>query len=235
MTIYIDPRIGSRDLADPLRERGLSVEETPLNYGDVAWAAADGSMVGLERKRMGDLLSCIVDDRFAGHQLPGLLTNYSVVFLLVEGLYRCGETGDLEVWAGGWKRPLGPKRHWPWRAVEHYLLTMEQKAGVCIRKTGSRYETIATVHALYSWFQETDHKSHLAFDRVRNQGFSFGKVPPVRRVAKEIPGIDWGRSAEVVKHFKTVQDMAGASEKDWTRIKGIGKKLAAAAYNFFRS
>ena len=41
--------------------------------------------VGIEYKRMGDALACMVGGRFTGHQLPGLRQSYQQYWLLVEG------------------------------------------------------------------------------------------------------------------------------------------------------
>jgi DNA integrity scanning protein DisA with diadenylate cyclase activity len=48
----------------------------------------------------------------------------------------------------------------------------------------------------------------------------------VRRVAAELPLIGWDRSSDVAMTFPSVLAMVLADEKDWQKIKGIGKTIA---------
>lgn len=48
------------------------------------------------------------------------------------------------------------------------------------------------------------------------------------RMAAQLPGVD-RRAQAVAGHFRTVRDMANATEKEWEEVPGIGKKTAEAA------
>ena len=51
----------------------------------------------------------------------------------------------------------------------------------------------------------------------------------VRRVAAQLEGIGWEKSAAVATRFATVLDMVVATEKEWQAVPGVGKTLAARA------
>ena len=72
--ILIDPREGSKDLL-PLMPLGLA-HLSALPYTDACWnglgPGGAAVIVGVERKRVGDMLACLKDGRFVGHQLPGM-------------------------------------------------------------------------------------------------------------------------------------------------------------------
>ncbi len=242
--ILVDPRVGSKDLEVPLRERGLPVQLQQMDYGDVAWVGQGAThpiTVGVERKRLSDLLSCITDGRYTGHQLPGLVANYEINYLIVEGMYRCADNGHFHVWQGkakGWAPVPWGKKWWMWNQVEHWLQTMEAKCGIVVKKTSGKTETLATIHSLYSWWQTPweNHTAHLAFDRPRfnGTGINFTTPSPARLIAKEIPMIGWERSAAVARRFPTGIEMASAPVHQWEEIDGIGPKIAQGAYDFFR-
>ena len=61
-----------------------------MDYGD-AMVTGNGPCgqvdIGIERKRIGDLVNSITTGRLSGHQLPGLLAQYYKVYIIVEGMY----------------------------------------------------------------------------------------------------------------------------------------------------
>ena len=56
----------------------------------------------------------------------------------------------------------------------------------------------------------------------------------MRMVAKELPGIGWGRSQDVDKAFRSVREMVAADEKTWLGIPGIGKGIAGKVVRALR-
>ena len=72
---------------------------TRLDSGDVAFEAHDGTMVGIELKRVTDAVSCMFSSRLADGQLPAMSEQYGVRYLIVEGLYRSKpDSGVLQTW-----------------------------------------------------------------------------------------------------------------------------------------
>jgi ERCC4-type nuclease len=248
--VVVDDRIGSRDLIEPLKALGVPCELSRLEFGDVMFlgvgASGEPVPIAVEVKTLNDLLSCVVSGRFLGHQLPGLLRDYDHVWLVVEGVYRANPAdGALETRRGRDWHPVGHGRQrWMFRSLDKWLTKLEVRAGVKIRRTGSRDETARTISALYNWWQESDDHTLDDLDRstqlalatkVANEGGGsgawLGEKPKaagiVRRIAAELPGIGVEKSGMVAGEFGTVQEMVLAPEPVWRSLPGIGKTLAS--------
>jgi ERCC4-type nuclease len=213
---------------------GYSVELCPLDYADCAFVGNGPNGVpvgvGIELKKLKDMLSCITTGRFSGHQLPGLVQNYDEVWLIVEGIYRPSpKDGVLETLYGrSWETVRLGARAWMYRDFESFLTTMEVKGGIRIRRTTSRDETARVVGALYSWWCNSDydeHRAHLTFNRARDQALL---APPSLKheIAACLPGLGYMKGGAAAGHFDSVQAMILADEKEWMKVPGIGKGLA---------
>src|ERR1035437_3942143 len=97
--ILVDRRVGSNDLLAPLKAAGFDAQLVELAFGDIAFEGKglNGTPlnVGVELKRLGDLVSSLRTGRLAGHQLPGLLRTYDYAWLLVEGQWRANAAGQV--------------------------------------------------------------------------------------------------------------------------------------------
>ena len=244
MCITIDPRAGSAQLEPLLRRRGVPVELGRLEFGDVAFCGTGPRGVPLtvtaEVKVLGDLLACIQDSRFSGHQLPGMLQTYDEVWLLVIGIFRArARDGVLEYQVqrgkseGYWKDAShGRRRSFLWHDLQMWLHTLTHKAGVRVAIVDD-YEMAANwVQVLHSWWTRgwDEHESHLAvYDSMRGELFDRALLvrPSISRmIAAQLPNVGRTRSAAVAARFKSVADMVSASETDWASIDGIGKLSA---------
>lgn len=233
--ILVDSRIGSNDLVQVFRPWGIEAELTTLDYADCAFVGSGPNdtpvQVGIEIKRLNDLLQCITSGRLSGHQLPGLAAQYDHIWLVIEGVYRPSpRDGELEVprGRGVWDAVRLGARHYMYRDVEHYLTTLEMRGGVHLRHTRDRDETARVVAALYSWWTNKEwdeHRAHLAIDTARDTALLV-RPSLVRRVAAELPGIGLEKSGQVSAKFKTVRDLANADEHAWREIPGVGKVLS---------
>lgn len=232
--IYLDNRIGSGDLEIYFRQWHIPHQLTRLDYADVAFVGKgpDGVPfpVGIEIKKVGDVLNCITSGRFAGHQLPGLLEDYARVWLIVEGIYSADSDGLLVHRRGKKLVPIASgARRFMYRDLDHWLTTMEVKVGIKIRRTASRPETARVCADLFAWWTHKEwgeHRAHLAFDDPPPDHIALVRPNVVRRVAKELPGVGWTKSGAVAKKFPTVKAMCEATEENWMEIEGIGKTLA---------
>jgi ERCC4-type nuclease len=225
--ILVDPRAGSADYLTPLRNLGAPVESVQMEFGDVAFYASKRA-IGIELKKLNDMLQCIVTGRFSGHQLSGLARSFDDVWLIVEGFWRPGDDGVLETWKrGGWEPVQLGKRRWMYRDFDNFLTTIEVKGGVRVKRTASEGETARVIYGLYNWFQDVDgHRAHLALNRAGRDGALFVRPTLARRVAAELPGVGFERSSDVASAFPTVRRMLEATPKEWAAVKGIGKTLA---------
>lgn len=228
--ILIDSRIGSKDLIDYLPSNETTL--LTLEYADAAFLG-DGEggkpiPVGIEIKTVPDALQCITNGRFAGHQLPGLLRDYKWIYLLIEGRYRKGKTGILEMPQGrGWKPITLGSRAYRWRDFESWLTTMETMGGVHVRRSFNRAETAEMIQGLHDWWTRkefSEHRAHLVPDTSKLPVLAT-KVSLLRRIANELPGIGWKKSKLVEEEFSSVRDMLDAPPERWLELKGIGKGI----------
>src|SRR5258708_978069 len=99
------------------------------------------------------------DPRFAGRQLPGLITRYDHVWLVVEG-YTTIDPAAGCLMAGQCEAGVGPHRH-GYASYKKYLLTLGIRAALHVECTRNFRETVHFLHALYDWWQKpwTSHKS----------------------------------------------------------------------------
>lgn len=232
--IHVDPRVGSGDMAPALKALGCPVELVPLDFADCAFVGngPEGRpvQIGIELKKLNDLLNCVVTGRFSGHQLPGLVQGYDDIWLIIEGIYRPNpRDGVLETLGGGqWRAVQLGAKTWMYRDLEAFLTTIEIKGGVRIRRTGDRQETARVVAGLYSWWCSSefqDHRAHLAINRARDTALL---VKPTLKfeVASVLPGLGMMRAGMASGHFQTVRDMVNADAKEWAALPGIGKVTA---------
>ncbi len=252
--LRVDPRTGSGDLVKPLKKLGLPAEKFSMEYGDVAFVHGMGPddrpvSVGVEVKTVGDLLQCIRDGRFAGHQLPGLVETYEVVWLLVEGGMQPGpdevRPGVSQLLLQFFGRWAAPKHHdrMGYRDIHHYLQSLLMRAGVYVWSTRDRKETIHWLASLYTWWTDKrwdEHSScaavHDGVDNdLRQHGVALIRPTLKMMLAARLPGIGVRKAFGAAQHFPSIKEMFNADEREWAKVrwsdvkgkdKRLGKKVA---------
>lgn len=236
MTLLVDPRAGSGEMQGYLKDHlHLPAEHSPLAFADFAFLGhgEDDSPVsiGIERKALPDFVTSMYDGRLPGHQLPGLLSNYQEVWIVVEGLWSASpKTGHVTVPKGKkWVDfEVGQKAVMA-RELESMLLTLEMKGGCRVRLTRGKRETCLFLAALYHWWVdvgEGQHRSHLRFRTVTADQALLHTPSVCRKIAAQLPGVGWTRSGAIAQSFGSVAAMVAADEKRWQEIEGVGKVLA---------
>jgi ERCC4-type nuclease len=260
--IYVDSRAGSKDLAPLLSGRGLPVTLTRMDYGDVCFLGAgpegEPVPVGIEVKQIRDVLQCICDGRFAGHQLPGLVNAYDQVYLLVVGLWRGNaKTGLLQYRAkrGTWQDLCVGTRKFMLRDLLTWLDTIEIKGGIRMARVLEWNEATIWLSSLYNWWQKgwESHHSHLAFHDGTRHGTPYQRERAsrmvasmsdrallsrptfARMVAAQMPHVGWTRSEPLVKRYKSVEKMLLATPEELEEIEGIGPTIAQGIWDSLRS
>jgi len=210
--------------------------------------------VGVEIKTVNDVLQSMQNGSLAT-KARGLVNTYDRTYLIVEEVGRPGQEGILEHYVKGrfWAAAkLGSQtRGFQYSAFEKFLFTIQERANIRVRTTVNRDATIALVAAMYRWWQEGEeaHESILALDKStqerlseqvrkeRGGGVSLLRQGPTfkRRVAAELPGIEVKRSAIIAGAFSSVKEMCNASEKDYSKLPGIGKDTARKIVAAFSS
>jgi ERCC4-type nuclease len=213
-----------------------------LIAGDLAFSGsgANGScMVGIERKRLRDMLSSIQSGRFSGEQLPKLIDQYEYNYLIVEGIWRANwENGYLEEkWGNGWMPVRLNRTGQPFVALElqSFLNTIATRTQVHILHSKNEKDTVDQVVGLERYYGKPwdKHHGHIAL-HTPPQHVLLSKAGTVRRVAATLDGVGWEKSATVAEQFKSVEAMVGATVKDWMRLPGFGKVLASRVWKELR-
>lgn len=242
--LSVDNRAGSAQMAPKLRKLGLEVELTQMAFGDVAFLGkahrGDPVSVGLEIKSVDDCLACVTSGRYAGHQLPGLISSYDHIWLLIQGEWCMGRSGELlqrrEGRGGGqyWADAGGGKRRWMWRDFEGWINSVTILGGTRVHRVATWDNGAEWIKCLYNWFQRENHKStQVVYGSKEIFADTALLVKPTlaRRMAAQLPGVAEVRSAAVASRFKNLEMMVNASEKDWRTVDGLGAGTAKKVFN----
>lgn len=221
-----------RELADAIRRIGMAVEITDLQYGDVAFEGFDGYSpitIGIELKRLHDILNCIDTGRFSGHQRIGLKHSglYHECYLSVEGMWRPHDpNGYLMESKDGchWFecRPAG--RPVMYHKLRRYLFSVG-RAGVAVLYARDLFQTAFDMVELYHYYQKKDHTSMLQKQQLNVPALT-RKPPLIRRWAAEVEGVGLQKLDAVQSTFKTPVGLAMGGELEWLTIPGVGVKTA---------
>jgi len=233
--ILLDSRAGSKELQPYFKPYAIPLEVCHLEYADAAFVGngPDGPCyIGIERKTIGDLMNSLRSGRLGGHQLGGLIENYDAAYLILEGILKPGNGGELltSYGNGQWRPAYNGRTVMLYREVDNFLTTMET-AGLRVRKTAYITETACVIANLFAWWSKPfeDHKAHReiyapvpAAMNGRKLRLDVPKPSLVVKVAAQLPGLDQ-KAWDVGKVFQSVEEMMQAGEKQWKAIPGIGK------------
>lgn len=245
MSLVLDPRAGSGDLADPLRAL-VPVEVRQLEFGDVEIVGRGPEerpvLVGYELKKVGDFLQCVRDERFVGHQLPGLRKAYEISYLVLEGMWVCGPNGQLMILKRDKKQPHRyevdepPFGEWNYLTLRKHVTTLEMKTGLRVAYTADRRSTVGFLAAEYQWWRAKyeGHQSHLALRQKDLESENsmvefeaeFQSTRKMKVVADILRGVGIKRALAASRAFRSIRAMVNATVKDWMQVDGFGEKLA---------
>lgn len=201
-------------------------------------------LVGYERKVLSDMVTSMRDKRFQGHQLPGLLEQYAVVTLIVEGIWRVGAGGVVEVAGGGngW-RPykFGGGSPILYRELDHFWATLQYKHGVVVVCTANREQTAAYLVSRWKWWNDKTFDQHRSCDTiyapftptvagtgngVRRGSFVRRTIPKVEKMVAQLDGVDRAAFA-IGQRFRNVEQLMGATVEELaeTLIEQVGGKV----------
>ncbi len=262
--MYVTQMPNDRDLA---RELGDSAITIPIECGDVnffaigGWKSDKESLVLVERKKIGDFVSCIHTGRYLHQAQNGYAFGADFLILIVEGDTKASPEGLLMtrrqvafhqtfVVSPKSRRhksaTISPSHTSRWYPVEpyidysrfsQYLDELHWLCGIQVKRTANVAETASQIKALWQMFRKPPDK-HGSLEKFYHQPFRVELLRQpslMRRVCAELPGIGWTRSADVVKKFGSVENMVNATVGDWMTIPGIGKSLAQSSLAALRS
>jgi len=228
-----------------IRALGSMAIPVPL-FTDACFSSIDEKLICCERKKIGDMASCILDGRFLFQMQRCKEAGGDYLVLVLEGRYRRNpEDGLLEIPV--WKiNPKTGKRSEVWEPVRptmmhsrftQYLLELQRDAGIIVMQSENVRGTADTILALYQNFQTPpdQHKSLNQIFKPPTPTVQLIRPSLLRRIASELTGIGWERSGAVAQHFSSVSEMVNAGISEWENItttdsKGksrkIGRKVA---------
>ena len=246
--LYIDPRAGSNTLLDKFPDE---CEELTLDYGDVAFFGNGPDnitwFIGLEYKKLDDVVQCIKSGRFTGTQLPGMMRTFDMCFLLVEGIPKADDQGHLISYKG---RNVSYRMGLPYQAYDNFLSSVSMFSALsgkpCIVKTvGSQRETVRTINNLYLLFQKKweDHIAMSRPDRTKMQTISYDmSIVPILPTDPEYPTyvlqkalfqidrVGWDVAGVIAEKFGTMENALAVGVKEWQTIDHVGVVMADRIY-----
>ena len=218
--ILVDYRQGSQELIAPLKKLGLPVDETTLEFGDVAFQGrgVKGAPVsiGVEVKKLPELVASLRSGRLQGHQLPGMCQTYDYRWLLIEGELQFDQKGALLRRAGrrDW-RPM-PGQMGVGELLKR-LHVMHLCAGLVPLWAADQRATVVHLEMLYRVWTDVDldeHKSHLGTYRPP----SILPLSPMRTTLQTLPQVGPAASLAAQKKFKSVKRAINASTDEWASL-----------------
>ena len=244
--MLVDPRAGSGQFLKPLQRLDVPAESCRLDAGDVMFAGQGPSapvVVGVEIKRLQEVPETIRTGRFASQQLHALLDACQSPWLLVYGRGRRDSDGMLSIrdeGRGGRWFPAMPATRAD--TVESWLVSMAATTAVRVVRAESFDAAAHWLAGFWRWWQRP-WSSHTAAKQLYRSAprasnmlaelWSTRQDPQTlpRRLAKELPGVGWERSAAVAAHFgdaaSLIRAMAAPDPAEWAKVPGIGKGIAA--------
>lgn len=230
---------GKRDkeeLRAAIQRVGVKTEKEALLFGDIAFEGNGPKgpiMVGIERKRLTDMLTCIDDARYNQQRL-GMRSMYQVSYLIIEGYWRphdpkgtLMESKDGSSW---WEfKPGG--RPVMYHKLRRYLFSVQQ-SGVEILYPRDLFQTAFDVCELFHYYQKpwSSHTS-LLHKQILNIPSLIGEPDLLRRWLAELPHIGVKKMELAARLFKTPQAVANASVLEWMAVPGIGAQSAQDIVN----
>lgn len=226
----IDTRAGSKELIAPLAALGVPVEPGVLLAGDVEIVGNGPGgplLVGVEYKSIEDTAACMRSGRFAD-QARGMKANFNVSWLLVEGRVRAVKGGmEVQTHKGKWRLLHAGVTY---QELTAWLLTMSQVNGILLYRTEDLAESVEWLRIFNNWWTSKDwhqHRAHLEWYTPPVVGNPFlGEPPLVQKAAALLPHIGGIKAERVGKEFRSLKKMCCVSQEDWTKIPGVGKKMA---------
>lgn len=228
--IRVDSRVGSGELMGLFKPYGVVPQLTQLDFGDVEFEGHGPKgtcCIVFERKRISDLISSMQSGRLAGYQLPGMAGRYDYAYLLVEGIWETGPSGELIIRDhGNWR---GTKSLMA-RSINNFVMGLALRAGMIPWRTTSPVQTVAFIVDQYRmwekpWDQHHAHDAVYAPAQAGSFGLTFTKreISYTEKVAMQLPGID-SKARYVASHFGNIRRLANATEQEWTQVTWENEK-----------
>lgn len=239
MSLLVDDRAGSADLLSYPQIRSLSPILTRLSSGDIALSGngpAGRLKIAAEIKSVPDYLTSLDNGRLQGlgGQLPRMLDEYDISWLLIYGDVRGDATGRLQysLRPGEWLPVSGRPV-----ALSDYnrALTELTAYGVLVWREPTIARAVQWIVDLHELWQKPWHEHSLmrTFDNSRAKI----ALPPgtdsrdpkfvIRaEIAGSIPGVGFEFALAAARQFTSAREMIAAPAAEWAKVEVPSRKAA---------
>lgn len=188
--ILVDSRIGSKEVLPCFAPYDVPAELAELEFADFMFIGngPEGlASIGMERKVLSDMVKSMRDKRLQGYQLKGLFDTFTMVYLIIEGRWRCGSSGAIEVWKWDvklrkmtWQTYYAGNRPILYRELSHFISTLANKYGWKFRyeRTEDKDQTAAFVVSEYKWWNDKEWHQHTSDEAIYS-----GKYDPQQQTS----------------------------------------------------
>lgn len=209
---------------------GVKAEKSDLVYGDIAFEGRgpEGAIaVGIERKRISDMLNCIDDARYNGHQRIGMKKMYRVSFLLLEAVWKPHDPNGTLMESqngGGFFESKYRNNRVVYSKLRRYLFSVAL-AGIPVLYTRDMFQTAYDICECYHYFQKPWHTHTSLLEMQKLNIPTLNDKPSVtRQWAAALTGLGLKHSEDAERLFKTPIALATSEPMEWLSIPGIGMK-----------
>lgn len=233
MTVLIDDRAGSQNLVKypPLDSIGSLCRLSSADACFTGNGPSSSTLIGIELKSTFDLVSSSQTARLQASQIPAMLEEYDISYLLHYGVYKPGPDGSLQILRGrSWVPYAIGNRPIPYGFIESLLLTLSG-VGIRVKRVNSIEEAAAWIGCAYRWWSKpwTDHKGMRALDKTDDMSLMPTMSDATRRranIARSFPGVGYERAVAIANRFRSPRDLVNASAEQLQLIDGVGKVIA---------
>lgn len=249
MELFIDPRAGSNKLIEKFPGE---CQEMMLDFGDIAfWGNGPDNepwYIGIEYKKVDDMVASIHSGRLTGTQLPGMIRLYDICFIIVEGItYMNRQTGGFMKKMGKYSTPL--RMHY--NGFHNALTSVETYSALAgkpciVRQTIGIEETVELIRATYSWFQkpweshslisrpDQSKLQHVSYDLEVVKVESHDAEYPtywLRKAVFQLDRVGWEVAGKIAEKYQTMEALMAETQKGLVDERiGVGGIMAERLY-----
>ena len=205
--VVVDHREYRSPVVKRLVEKGVRVEPRQLQVGDYVLS----SRIGVERKSVDDFLESLVSGKLF-RQMRELRDSYARPVLVIEG------------------KNLFTRRNISQAAIFGCFVSIIVDYGIPIVATGDARET-AEFLSVMAKREQRDEKKEVAL-RGEKKGMSVHERQQF--IVEGLSNISAVLAKRLLQHFKTIQNIANASEEELFQVPGIGRVTAKEIFEIFR-
>lgn len=215
--IDVDSAVGSADLVDLLCAAGLPARLAHMESADVAFVSKGGLRIGIEVKKIGELVTSLQTERLQGHQLLKMVKHYDRRYMIVEGDFTHDKRGRGVI-RGRFLITRGIPNA---MALEQRLFNLQTRAGLIIRNVWERADTVRVIGAWYRYWTEKDleaHTSHLALYAPDFDARLGEEVSTLRDMVARIPGVGFEMSQAIEEYYGGLRRLLDSNIEELAEI-----------------